>query len=145
MRAIKNIEATIGSRVVDEWNGKVLYYVGDSTDNGYVYKDDEAFKNGKGICYISESELTIYEENIKNGYALTDEEFEVYRDKLNSELSYTRDEIIRLCAGSEKLAEDIYYNADWASIETYLNEWVDVVDVDSLDFLNDEQKQALGL
>lgn len=136
---------TIGVKVSNAKNGKILYYVGENTDNGYVYKDDEAFESGKGICYIPEAELLAYEENIKNGYALTDEEFGYFLDKLNSELSYTRDEIISLCAGSVELAKDMYYNADWAHIETYINEWVEGVDTKSIDFLTDEQKSLLGI
>lgn len=136
---------TIGVKVSLAKNGKVLYYVGESTDNGYVYKDDEAFESGNGICYIPEWELLEYEENLKNGYTLTDEEFESFIDKLNSELSYTRDEILNLCAGSEELAKDMYYNADWAHIETYINEWVENTDADSIDFLTDKQKQLLGI
>ena len=49
----KRIEATIGYREICD-DGEVRYY-SDWSGQGYVYKDDEAFKSGEGIAYIREA------------------------------------------------------------------------------------------
>ena len=49
------IEVTIGYKEVAD-NGVETYFV-DYTDNGQCYKNLQAFENGLGVIYISESEL----------------------------------------------------------------------------------------
>ena len=50
---LKEIETTVGYRSENEL-GQPMNYEGGATDNGLCYKDDDAFKSGNGICYISE-------------------------------------------------------------------------------------------
>ena len=38
-------------------DGKIIGYETGETDQGFVFKDIDAFINGTGVCYISESEF----------------------------------------------------------------------------------------
>ena len=48
----KKIEVTIGFKTINE-NGVETYF-GDYTNNGFCYKNIDAFKNGLGVIYIGE-------------------------------------------------------------------------------------------
>lgn len=52
---MKRIDVTCGYR--EEYPNGDVYYYGDSTDNGYCYKDMEAWRTGHGVCYIGENEF----------------------------------------------------------------------------------------
>ena len=52
---MKRIYTTVGYR--EEYpNGEIRYY-GDCTDNGFCYKDMNAWLLGKGVCYIPECDF----------------------------------------------------------------------------------------
>lgn len=142
---MEKIEKDYGCVVMQD--GKVFDFEGGYTGNGVVFKDYEAFKAGKGICYISEhalvelnSDLTELEcryENITNPEDedfLPDEEYEEDRASILAECGETRQSIInqvREAFGDEYLltdeqveyfAENVFELADWAYISTYLTE-----------------------
>ncbi len=109
----KIIEATFGIKYVDN-EGRVIGRSGGNSDNGYVFKDEEAYQNSRDeICYIAECE---YDDNNP------DEEcgethntiFEKVKERFAEE--NLSDEQI------EKICDDIFQEADWASIETYLDQ-----------------------
>ena len=86
-------------------------------NDGVVYKDKHAFETGNGVCYIPE-----------NGFENNDENF----GKLFAELDgnnyvttsgYTRQDLINLCDGNERMAEDLFNHLDWMYPETLLDEW----------------------
>lgn len=97
-------------------------------NDGVVYKDQEAFDTGKGVCYIPEYG---FENKDKNSGPLF--EFEV-KEYVASELEgnsyvategYTREDLEALCEGTSYDAEDLFAHLDWMSPETLLNEWID--------------------
>lgn len=72
---------------------------------GWVFKDEDAFLNHPDkVCYIAEL----------------------------SDVCYTRNDLLEMCSGQEKLAEEIFYMCDWASPETVLEETLDEIDDDYL-------------
>ena len=106
-------------------NGK-LYYCGEQTSEGIVYKDLDAWDrmdNSKPI-YISEAVLALH-----YGWIISDEE-------LRKEDFWTRKSWIdwifndlpapfKTREFAEYIAEGILYEAEWADLSTYWNEWTD--------------------
>ena len=133
---MERIEKDYGYLVKE--NGEVCNYEGGQTDNGFVYKDREAFKTGEGICYISEYELEVLEDELadldERKKWLTAEDYLAERKKILEECGETRQSIIdqvREAFGDDYLmtdeqimcfAQDIFGLADWAYISTYLDE-----------------------
>lgn len=140
----ERIEKDYGTLILR--NGKIFGYEGDMTDNGEVYKDYEAFRTGKGVCYISEYELEELQDALSDlaaEYGYTDmsgEEYFTKRAKVLEGAGETRQSIIeqvREAFGDDYLmtdkqveyfAEDVFRLADWASISTYLAENFDIDD-----------------
>ncbi len=132
-------------------NGEVYNYDGGQTDNGFVYKDYEAFKSGLGICYISEYELEDLDEKLAGLEAryensgMTDEEYWDERAEILEHCGETRQSIIdqvRDAFGDdymltdeqvEYFAVDVFGLADWACIATYLAENFDLDDLIEFD------------
>lgn len=73
-------------------NGEI---VKGATNQGLVFKDEEAFVNKKGICYIPE---------------LNDTEY-TYKDFIDM-------------TNDETLAKALFDNIDWQSPGTLLNDWI---------------------
>lgn len=95
-------------------------------NDGVVYKDEEAFKTGNGVCYINEYGFDNDDENSGRLF-----EFDM-KEAVASELEgntytttegYTREDLIRLCDGNERLAEELFDHLDWMSPETLMDEW----------------------
>lgn len=95
-------------------------------NEGVVYKDENAFKTGEGVCYINEYG---FENDDENGSLLF--EFGA-KEAIASELEgntyvaiqgYTRQYLIELCDGNEKLAEELFDHLDWMAPETLWDEW----------------------
>lgn len=132
--------------------GRIFDIDGEMSDNGYIFKDHEAFETGNGICYVSEygleeiqeelTELEAIYENTKpgdEGY-LSDEEYRQAREAVILSVGETRQTIIdqvRETFGDDYLmtdeqvayfAEDVFGLADWAYICTYLQENFDIDD-----------------
>lgn len=132
-------------------NGEVYNYDGGHTDNGFVYKDYEAFKTGVGICYISEYELEDLDEELAGLEArhensgITDEGYWDERAEILEHCGETRQSIIdqvRDAFGDdymltdeqvEYFASNVFQLADWACIATYLAENFDLDDLIEFD------------
>ena len=65
------------------------------TDNGYCFKDRQAFNNKKGICYIPEL----------------------------SDQKYTYLDFLRIANNNKTLAQNLFDIVDWQHPETLLDEW----------------------
>ena len=141
---MERIEKDYGCLVKE--NGEVCNYEGGHTDEGFVYKDYEAFKSGTGICYISEygledldEKLTDLEARYENS-GMTDEEYRNERAEILEHCGETRQSIIdqvRDAFGDnymltdeqiEYFADDVFGLANWAYIATYLSESFDLDD-----------------
>lgn len=128
----KRIEVTNGYKLVDE-NNNIVGYETATTMNGECYKDEEAFKKKKGVCYISEyeySELLEELSNLKSIYENGEESDEEYRTDIQFILQtagWTYDNILELVGGKgfERVAEFIFSVVDWQSPETYFQEFLD--------------------
>lgn len=152
---MKRIKKSIGSLVLD--NGRIYDIKGDYTDEGYVYKDWDAFESGEGICYISELELNevfqeltdlkaIYENaNPGDENYMSDEQYREAREEIILGAGETRTSIIDQirCAYEdsyllteeqiEHIARSILYEADWACIATYLTDDFTIDDIIEFD------------
>lgn len=141
---METLEKDYGTLIVD--NGHIFDIDGDMSDNGFIYKDYEAFRSGWGICYIGEFGLEAMHEELANLEALyenqkpedagymTDDEYEERRDEIIRSHGETRQTIIeqvRQAFGNdymltdeqvEYFASDIFQLADWACVATYLAE-----------------------
>ena len=144
---MEKIEKDCGYVVIE--NGNIVNYEGGSTDNGWVFKDYEAFKTGVGICYIVEFGLEELEEKLdelnQRKKWLTAEDYLAEREKILDECGETRQSIIdqvREAFGDdymltdeqvEYFASDVFQLADWACITTYLAENFDLEDLIEFD------------
>ena len=147
----ERIEKDFGYLIMQD--GNIHDYEGGETENGFVYKDYEAFKSGKGICYISEFELLLLNASLDdlesrhdditdpdNEDFIGDKEYEEDREDILSNCGETRESIIRKVREAfgddymltdkqvEYFAEDVFKLADWACIATYLAENFDIED-----------------
>ena len=94
--------------------------------NGVTYKNDDAFKRENDeICYISEDALDDLEDLLDEGKDLTDVELieQGFAESYNSIIKKVIDaEFESDTLTPHDIAEDIYQNADWAYIDTYIIE-----------------------
>ena len=114
---MERIEKDYGFLVKE--NGEVYNYEGGHTDDGFVYKDYEAFKSGNGICYISEYGL---EHCGETRQSIIDQ----VRDAFGDNYMLTDEQI-------EYFAGDVFGLANWAYIATYLTENFDLDDLIEFD------------
>ena len=156
---METITKDYGRLTINE--GHLFDVDGEMTDNGEVFKDYEAFRTGKGICYIGEYGLIDIQEQLANleavvsnakpgeeGY-MTDEEYWAERERIIIDGSETRQTIIdqvREAFGDdymltdeqvEYFAEDVFGLADWACIATYLAENFEIEDCIEWDEMKD--------
>ena len=144
---MERIEKDCGYLLME--NGEVRDYEGGQTDNGFVYKDYNAFKTGVGICYISEYGLEDLEDKLdeldQRKRFLTGGEYLAERAEILEHCGETRQSIIdqvreafgddyMLTDGQvEYFAGDVFELADWASVATYLAENFDLDDLIEFD------------
>lgn len=144
---MERIEKDCGYLLMED--GKIYGYEGGQTDNGFVYKDYEAFKTGTGVCYISEYGLEHLEDKLagldQRERSLTGEEYLAERAEILANCGETRESIIdqvreafgddyMLTDGQvEYFAGDVFELADWASVATYLAENFDLDDLIEFD------------
>lgn len=91
-------------------------------NDGVVYKDEEAFKTGQGVCYINEygfeNSSLLSECDAKEAIAS-----EIESTNYVAIQGYTREDLVNLCAGDEVLAEELFNHLDWMAPETLIDEW----------------------
>ena len=141
-RGMERIEKDYGAVIMH--NGRIFDVEGACTSEGEIFKDCDAFTTGEGICYISEygleeidEELTDLQALYENG-EMTDEEYEIAREKAILDVAETRQTIIDQVkdawgedylltdAQVEYFAIDVFGLAEWAYISTYLAENYDI-------------------
>ena len=108
--------------------GDTTYYFGEYgqfgcyMNNGVVYKNKHAFETGEGVCYINEYGFEFSNELDH----LSDKEFlasELVNNPYVATQGYTRKDLLDICNGNERLAEDLFDHLDWMSPETLFDEW----------------------
>lgn len=96
-------------------------------NDGVVYKDEEAFKTGNGVCYINEYGFENENENSTTLFEFRAKECTASGIEDNTYIAtegYTRKDLIDLCNGNEDMAQDLFDHLDWMSPETLLDEWL---------------------
>lgn len=118
-----------------------LYYRGEETSEGIVYKDLDAWNNYdcKHPIYISEAQLEEYED-----WTISDEEL---RKKdfwtRKSWIDWLFDELLppyKTREFAEYIAEGILYEAEWADLSTYFNQWSDEDIAENWAYFNEHKK-----
>jgi hypothetical protein len=93
-------------------------------NDGVIYKDEEAFKKGEGVCYVSEHAFyTVQEDDMS--------EFEFLINKLKEKKIYvthvaleghTKEDLELLCKDINYDVQDLFNHLDWMYPETLINE-----------------------
>lgn len=126
---MKKIEVTVGYRIEEE-NADTKYFQG-RTNEGFVYKDEKAFKEHKGIAYIPESVF----DNEKDHATEDDGYFYTYQDfrnlvEIGAKECEDYPKIKDKEAFLESLASGLFSASEWCSPETLIDDWDFEEDVD---------------
>lgn len=100
------------------------YFKFDYTDNGFVFKDEEAYeKDWNAPCYVPEF--------AKGDFY--DEVYDCYGDHDECDW-YSHNDLLELCHYNHKICDDMFSCLDWSYPETWLND--DIIDYnDAYDFV----------
>ena len=89
------IRKRIGICRVDK-DGNIIELQREYFGQGWVFKDWEAFQNRPDApCYVPELDDAVY----------------------------TKNDFMALCNGQEEIAEELFYEVDWQSPSTLMNDW----------------------
>lgn len=97
-------------------------------NDGVVYKDEEAFKTGDGVCYINEYGFDNDDENdgpLFEFYAKEAVASELEGNSYTATEGWTRADLEALCEGTGYDVRDLFDHLDWMSPETLMDEWLD--------------------
>ena len=116
-----------------ERNNETIYFgefgrFGCYGNDGVVYKDEEAFKSGKGVCYINEYGFDNSEENARELFEFRAKEgvaSDLEENGYTTTEGYTRADLEALCEGTSTDVTDLFEHLDWQSPEILVNEWLD--------------------
>ena len=116
-----------------ERNDETIYFgefgrFGCYCNDGVVYKDEEAFKSGKGVCYINEYGFDNSEENARELFEFRAKEgvaSDLEENSYTTTEGYTRADLESLCEGTNIDVTDLFEHLDWQSPEILVNEWLD--------------------
>lgn len=144
---VKNLKEVSCGKIVETTDG-ITAIAPDVTDNGVVFKDNEAYENGKGVCYVSEYELDDLDEAFEyNGetYYLPNDEcwtrkkiFDCAKEHLASAYDVKPSDVESLFpilddeADNDEVlfkslkdfCDDAFGECDWQSVETEITEMV---------------------
>lgn len=120
----KQIEVECGRYYIDD-NG-ICHYEGDSTANGWCYKDYSAWRNNNGVIYIGEYELEdSFTKNVEDCNFWTKESWINWvRETIKDYYSDVPiiDEILADNDFISDLAYDCFDRCDWQDLTTMFNE-----------------------
>ena len=97
-------------------------------NEGVIYKDENAFKTGIGVCYINEYGFDNDDENGGRLFEFDAKEAVASELEGNSYVAttgYTREDLEALCEGTGCDVEDLFDCLDWMSPETLTDEWIE--------------------
>ena len=95
-------------------------------NTGVIYKDQEAFETGKGVCYIPEYGFDNEDDNMSQLFEFDAKEAVASDLEGNTYVTtdgYSRETLEALCRGTGYDAEDLFNHLDWMYPETLLDEW----------------------
>jgi hypothetical protein len=88
-----------------------IIYAG-QTESGMIYKSEEAYREyPENICYVPEFEFEFSEEKT------------LYTIKVKDTTGYTRNDLMELCDNNKELCDNMFYEIDWQSPKTWLDEY----------------------
>ena len=116
-----------------ETDNEIIYFgeygrFGCYCNDGVIYKDEQAFESGNGVCYINEYGFDNEDENSGLLFEFAAKEAVASGLEGNSYIAtngYTREDLINLCDGDEGMAKELFDHLDWMSPETLISEWED--------------------
>ena len=95
-------------------------------NHGVVYKDEEAFKTGKGVCYINEYGFENSDENGSSLFEFNTKECMASELEGNTYVAiqgYTRADLEALCEEVGYDVKDLFDHLDWMAPETLIDEY----------------------
>lgn len=95
-------------------------------NDGVVYKDEEAFETGVGVCYINEFGFENEDENDGPLFEFSAKASVASELEGNSYVAiqgYTRADLEALCEGTNFDVVDLFDHLDWMAPETLIDEW----------------------
>ena len=96
-------------------------------NEGVVYKNEQAFEMGEGVCYIPEYGFDNEDENDGQLFEFYAKEAVASGVEYNSYIAisgYTREDLEDLCEGTNFSARELFEHLDWMYPETLIGEWV---------------------
>ena len=108
------------------------FYVGEygrfgcNCNDGIIYKDQNAFEIGKGVCYVNEYGFDNWYENSGQLFEFNAKEAVASGIENNSYVTcdgYTRRDLEKICEGTGIDVTDLFDHLDWQSPETLVDEW----------------------
>ena len=97
-------------------------------NDGVVYKNQEAFDTGIGVCYIPEFGFENSDENMGPLFEFEAKAYVASELEGNSYVAtggYTRADLEELCEGTRYNVEELFDHLDWMCPETLIEEWID--------------------
>lgn len=125
MIRIEKVKNGFGYKVIQD--EEIIGYYGEYADEGVIYKDYDAFETGQGVCYINEYGFDNAEQNAGELFEFEMKEYATSQGVVDNPYfateGYTRDGILAIAGGDEKLAEELFCCVSWQCVETLLDEW----------------------
>jgi len=98
------------------WHEDLPYFLFGQSDNGFIFKDEEAYKNDwDAPCYVPEYAAE------DNAIVIDGIEYECGGSKDKCDW-YSHNDLLRLCEYNHKICDDLFNELDWCYPETCLNE-----------------------
>ncbi len=98
------------------WHNDLPYFLFGYSDNGFIFKDEEAYKNDwDAPCYVPEyaaEDATVTINGVKY-------ECGGSKDKCDW---YSHNDLLELCQNNCELCDSLFASIDWCYPETWLNE-----------------------
>lgn len=120
----------VGWKVVtDEETYYIGEFGGDGCCEGVIYKDENAFKTGRGVCYVNEYGFENSEENAGILFEMSAKQAiaeDIVGNSYIATNGYTRkdfEDIVVAYGYNKKMARALFEGCWWQSPETYIEEW----------------------
>jgi len=98
-----------------------IIYVGEYDTQGVIYKDYEAYRTGKGVCYIPEYDF----DNEDNPFELEEKAMVangIEDNKFQALNGYHRSDFLRIAEGNKQFADCLFEMVDWQHPEALADE-----------------------
>lgn len=98
------------------WINGQPYFLFGSSDQGFIFKDGEAYKNDwDAPCYVPEYA------GEDNAVTIDNTEYELGGEAIRSEW-YSHNDLLDICSQNREWCDDLFNSLDWCYPETKINE-----------------------